>query len=167
MIVHLNNRSRTLIIFIHRVDLAIMPKVHKDKNHIPRPANAFILFRSDPASRAEVLVQARGDGGETRQERQADISKQLSEVWKKLPADVKAYWRQRAEEAKEEHKRQYPDYQYRPRPRKGSKKASKAKKEEPNTPHLTSDSTSSISTEDETTPAEDYPLPSTRVSRLQ
>ncbi|EJD36595.1 hypothetical protein AURDEDRAFT_147195 [Auricularia subglabra TFB-10046 SS5] len=87
----------------------------KPPGHIPRPPNAFILFRKELNARS---VQS----GEAHQK---SVSSVACALWHKLkesdPAKLETYYRQ-AEELKAQHKRDYPDYIYRPRKRLTEKK---------------------------------------------
>ncbi|GAA5831179.1 hypothetical protein JCM3766R1_002956 [Sporobolomyces carnicolor] len=92
--------------------------------HIKRPPNAFILFRShccgpranpsepDPPGTAHARHLASLDINNSQH-----VSLIVSQIWKGLKPDDKAYWEQKAKAAKEEHQRLYPDYRYKPRPR--------------------------------------------------
>ncbi|EAS36130.3 HMG box transcriptional regulator [Coccidioides immitis RS] len=80
---------------------------------IPRPRNAFILFRQHFQS--AVVAQNPGLAN-------PDISKIIGEKWRTLPNESKQEWKNLAEEEKARHQQQYPDYRYQPRRygRKGS-----------------------------------------------
>ena len=78
----------------------------KPADHIPRPRNAFIIFRSD------FVAQKRVPG--SIENNHQNISKIAGAVWKAMSNDDKKEWYRRAEEEKEEHARQYPGYQYNP-----------------------------------------------------
>ncbi|KAK2731783.1 hypothetical protein FQN57_003172 [Myotisia sp. PD_48] len=80
---------------------------------IPRPRNAFILFRQH--YQASVVAQHPGLAN-------PEISKIIGERWRSLPNDAKQDWKNLAEEEKARHQQQYPDYRYQPRRygRKGS-----------------------------------------------
>ncbi|KAJ7571918.1 high mobility group box domain-containing protein, partial [Mycena floridula] len=73
---------------------------HKS-GRIPRPANSFILFRSD------VGQSLPGTNGR-------DISRVAAEKWNTSPESIKASYSKRAQEEKAKHAIMYPDYQYRP-----------------------------------------------------
>ncbi|KAI1944901.1 slightly ste11-like protein [Ophidiomyces ophidiicola] len=80
---------------------------------IPRPRNAFILFRQH--FQAAVVAQNPGLAN-------PEISKIIGEKWRNLPVESKQDWKNLAEEEKARHQQQYPDYRYQPRRygRKGS-----------------------------------------------
>ncbi|EGC43237.1 HMG box protein [Histoplasma capsulatum var. duboisii H88] len=73
---------------------------------IPRPRNAFILFRQH--FQASVVAQNPGLAN-------PEISKIIGEKWRTLPLESKQDWKNLAEEEKARHQQQYPDYRYQPR----------------------------------------------------
>ena len=90
-------------------------------DHIKRPPNAFIMFRShccNPAESGEALdapgtpsaVQLAGLGITDHRH----ISRIASILWKALSPPDKGYWERRAKERKEEHLLQHPGYKYKP-----------------------------------------------------
>ncbi|CCA72393.1 hypothetical protein PIIN_06327 [Serendipita indica DSM 11827] len=81
------------------------------EGHIPRPPNAFILFRSDLVARKAVPTSLEAD--------HSTISKIIGVCWRTLPARQRKRWEQKAQEAKALHKERYPDYRYTPVHRKG------------------------------------------------
>ncbi|KAG6847907.1 hypothetical protein H0H93_005024 [Arthromyces matolae] len=99
------------------VKLGAMPKgkevrrnggVQKDK--IPRPPNAFILYRSHMSSR--LLPPAPGT-----YRTQTEISRIISTLWRNESADIKSHFRDLALLKKAEHEARYPGYKYSPRRR--------------------------------------------------
>ncbi|RDW81108.1 putative HMG box transcriptional regulator [Aspergillus mulundensis] len=73
---------------------------------IPRPRNAFILYRQH--YQGAVVAQNPGLAN-------PDISKIIGEQWRKLPQATKDEWKALAEEEKARHQQQYPEYRYQPR----------------------------------------------------
>ncbi|KAI4182096.1 MAG: hypothetical protein LQ348_004901 [Seirophora lacunosa] len=73
---------------------------------VPRPRNAFILYRQH--HQAHVVAQNPGLAN-------PEISKVIGDHWRQSPPEVKAHWKNLAEEEKIRHQRQYPDYRYQPR----------------------------------------------------
>ncbi|PYH45254.1 putative HMG box transcriptional regulator [Aspergillus saccharolyticus JOP 1030-1] len=73
---------------------------------IPRPRNAFILYRQH--WQASVVAQHPGLAN-------PEISKIIGEQWRKLPQETKDTWKALAEEEKARHQQQYPEYRYQPR----------------------------------------------------
>ncbi|KAF9045378.1 hypothetical protein BJ165DRAFT_158023 [Panaeolus papilionaceus] len=78
----------------------------KPSNHIPRPPNAFILFRS-----AFIKSQHVSTGVETNH---STLSKIIGLTWQNLPNEERQVWHARAKVAQEEHKRRFPQYAFRP-----------------------------------------------------
>jgi len=76
--------------------------------HIPRPRNAFIIFRGDFSSRFRTSRdQKRGTAN-------ADISKLAGQTWRKIGKKGQEEYQVRAAQEKEEHRKQYPNYHYTP-----------------------------------------------------
>jgi hypothetical protein len=74
--------------------------------HIPRPPNAFILFRS-----SFIRSQRVSPDVETSH---STLSKIIGLTWQNLPADERRVWHAKARQAVEEHRRQFPQYAFRP-----------------------------------------------------
>ena len=77
-----------------------------DEDYIKRPENAFILFRRKCCEDRN-LAQGAGDAGEvdgstqpTKKQRQADLSKTISQQWKSLSAEERQFWEDLAKEKK-------------------------------------------------------------------
>ncbi|EFR03875.1 HMG-box transcription factor [Nannizzia gypsea CBS 118893] len=73
---------------------------------IPRPRNAFILFRQHLQS----SVVAENPGLPN-----PDISKIIGKIWKGLPLKDQEPWKKHADEEKARHLQKYPGYRYQPR----------------------------------------------------
>ncbi|KAJ4254866.1 slightly ste11-like protein [Fusarium torreyae] len=73
---------------------------------IPRPRNAFILYRQH--HQAQVVSRNPNLSN-------PDISKIIGEQWKDESQEIKDNWKSLADEEKQRHQRQYPDYRYQPR----------------------------------------------------
>ncbi|ESZ96021.1 hypothetical protein SBOR_3594 [Sclerotinia borealis F-4128] len=73
---------------------------------IPRPRNAFILYRQH--YQAQAVAQHPGLAN-------PEISKIIGEQWREQAPNVKEEWKRLAEEEKQRHQRQYPNYRYQPR----------------------------------------------------
>ncbi|KAH7015317.1 hypothetical protein EDB80DRAFT_889536 [Ilyonectria destructans] len=73
---------------------------------IPRPRNAFILYRQH--HQAQVVAQNPNLSN-------PEISKIIGEQWKEESDEIKNNWKGLADEEKQRHQRQYPDYRYQPR----------------------------------------------------
>ncbi|KFY21527.1 hypothetical protein V493_07340 [Pseudogymnoascus sp. VKM F-4281 (FW-2241)] len=73
---------------------------------IPRPRNAFILYRQH--YQGQVVAQNPGLSN-------PEISKIIGAQWREQSFETKIEWKRLAEEEKSRHQRQYPDYRYQPR----------------------------------------------------
>lgn len=73
---------------------------------IPRPRNAFMIYRST------VWAQQKIPMGIERDHRH--ISRIIGHCWNSLPEEEKGIWRAKAQEEKQEHLRKYPGYRYSP-----------------------------------------------------
>jgi len=78
----------------------------KPDNHIPRPPNAFILFRS-----AFIKSQHVSSDVETNH---STLSKIIGLTWQNLPHEERQVWHVKAKAALDEHKRKFPEYAFRP-----------------------------------------------------
>lgn len=78
----------------------------KPVNHIPRPPNAFILFRS-----AFIKSRHVSTGVETNH---STLSKIIGITWQNLPEAERQKWHAQAKVAQDEHKRKFPQYSFRP-----------------------------------------------------
>ncbi|KAF8899512.1 hypothetical protein CPB84DRAFT_1731018, partial [Gymnopilus junonius] len=87
-----------------------------DEDYIKRPENAFILFRRKCCEerQQEQEEAAASAEGPTKKQRQADLSKTISQQWKSLPSEERKYWEDLAKNKKAEHEKLYPNYVYRP-----------------------------------------------------
>ncbi|KAG8690903.1 hypothetical protein FRC09_011798 [Ceratobasidium sp. 395] len=71
--------------------------------HIPRPRNAFILFRTHYVAAQLIPGKVEND--------HRHISKIIGEIWNTLPPAERLHWEQKADE---KHSRMYPGYRYKP-----------------------------------------------------
>ncbi|KAJ6510546.1 hypothetical protein C8R45DRAFT_858483 [Mycena sanguinolenta] len=76
--------------------------------HIPRPRNAFILFRCDYSRQNE---RKSGDCD------QNDVSREVGTIWRNMTREQRAPWVVLAEAEKKKHAELYPGYKYMPRNR--------------------------------------------------
>ncbi|KAJ7172924.1 hypothetical protein C8R43DRAFT_977882 [Mycena crocata] len=74
--------------------------------HIPRPPNAFILFRSSFIRNQRVSSEVETN--------HSTLSKIIGLTWQNLPADERRLWHAKARAAGEEHRRRFPAYSFRP-----------------------------------------------------
>jgi HMG (high mobility group) box len=107
----------------------------REPDHIPRPRNAFIIFRSS-------YISGRSGAGEGQQN---ELSKQAGNVWNRLTREEKEKYIVLAEYEKKRHQEMYPDYVYCPTrgaaSRKSIAKPKKARKSSEFTPSVSSKST--------------------------
>lgn len=89
----------------------------RDPDHIPRPRNAFIFFRSAYISSA----RASGKG------QQIELSKDAGKVWNSMSPEEKRPFCQLAAIEKEQHYSKFPDYVYSPGMKASSKPATARK----------------------------------------
>lgn len=86
---------------------------------IPRPPNAFILYRSNKMRElARQETQPRFDTGLSKLDYQRQLSKRIGELWRNETPQVKATFYEKASQAAQEHALRYPDYRYNPSTRK-------------------------------------------------
>lgn len=78
----------------------------KPEDHIPRPPNAFILFRSSFIKGQHVPTEVETN--------HSTLSKIIGLTWKNLPEDERLFWHAKAKAALDEHKRKFPQYAFRP-----------------------------------------------------
>lgn len=76
---------------------------------IPRPLNAFMLFRSDFLKRGIIPSDVEC--------RQQNLSRIIGEVWNMLDPKEKAKWHKRTAIALDEHRQKNPGYKFMPAPR--------------------------------------------------
>lgn len=91
----------------------------KPENHIPRPPNAFILFRSSFIKNQHVSSDVETN--------HSTLSKIIGLTWQNLPPEERQIWHAKAKVALEEHKRKFPQYAFRPLHTKGKGAAEKRK----------------------------------------
>ncbi|KAI6027060.1 hypothetical protein EDC04DRAFT_2719281 [Pisolithus marmoratus] len=78
----------------------------RDASYIPRPPNAFILFRSSFIKSQQVPEKVEGN--------HSTLSKIIGKYWKTLPREEREVWEAKAVVAQAEHRRRYPDWRFRP-----------------------------------------------------
>ncbi|KAI6046709.1 hypothetical protein EDC04DRAFT_1246710 [Pisolithus marmoratus] len=82
----------------------------RDPTWIPRPRNAFIIFRCNYTRKHA----ARNSQELDEQSLTKTLSRRAGEAWKKLPTPEKDKFRRLADREREEHARLYPHYRFRP-----------------------------------------------------
>lgn len=83
-------------------------KRRKAPGHVKRPANAWILYRSD---KVRELAATAGAGAY-----QPDLSKHIGLLWRGESNAVRWKYERRAKEEKERHAIAHPGYKYKPAP---------------------------------------------------
>ncbi|KAA1475028.1 hypothetical protein DENSPDRAFT_402742 [Dentipellis sp. KUC8613] len=83
----------------------------KADDHIPRPPNAFILFRSSFIKSQHVSTEVETN--------HSTLSKIIGLTWQNMPHEERQFWHTKAKVAQAEHKRKWPDYAFRPHHVKG------------------------------------------------
>ncbi|KAH9921395.1 high mobility group box domain-containing protein [Fomitopsis serialis] len=78
----------------------------RDADHIPRPPNAFMLFRSELWAKEKIKSTVERD--------HRMISRMAGAAWNALPESERVPYRRLAELAKQRHAEAYPDYKYSP-----------------------------------------------------
>ncbi|KAG6907619.1 hypothetical protein DXG01_008196 [Tephrocybe rancida] len=99
-----------------------------DEDYIKRPENAFILFRRKCCEDRQAAQEEAAADGPAKKQRQADLSKTISQQWKGLSTNERQYWEQLAKEKKKENEAMYPNYVYRPQRAKDKDGRSKSRK---------------------------------------
>ncbi|QLQ80509.1 hypothetical protein HG537_0D05090 [Torulaspora globosa] len=108
---------------------AVDQKLSSSKNdrknqsrYIPRPRNAFILFRQhlhqSLFSEHKASLNSLGSF-----KNNSLVSREIGKRWKALSPEEKKYWQDLASTEKALHRQKYPDYKYIPRRVKGSRAA--------------------------------------------
>ncbi|KAG8850844.1 hypothetical protein FRB96_009581 [Tulasnella sp. 330] len=82
----------------------------RTSDHIPRPRNAFILFRTDFVQTSKMTKEVESD--------HRNISKIVGQIWRALPPDQKHQWNEKARREKERHNALHPGYRYIPKIRR-------------------------------------------------
>ncbi|KAF8907879.1 hypothetical protein CPB84DRAFT_241709 [Gymnopilus junonius] len=104
-------------------------------DHIARPSNAFILFRSHLSQCAAKNASSKAqDGNNNSTERvKGPTSTEAGMMWKDLDDAERALWKTRADHVKYIHSELHPNYKYKPRSKKDKeqlKVEAQAKKKE-------------------------------------
>ncbi|KAG9308230.1 hypothetical protein JVU11DRAFT_12248 [Chiua virens] len=82
------------------------PGKRRSLGYIPRPPNAFMLFRADFVRQKHVPGSIETNHG--------SLSKIIGNCWRALPLDEKRIWEIKAKQEKEAHSKRYPGYRFRP-----------------------------------------------------
>ncbi|KAG1874497.1 hypothetical protein DFJ58DRAFT_877284 [Suillus subalutaceus] len=75
------------------------------KEHIPRPPNAFMLYRSH-------MLKSRGNADP--EKRQQNLSRIAGQLWRAMSKEDRAVWHKKAAEVQAAHYAKYPGYKFKP-----------------------------------------------------
>ncbi|KAL4069315.1 high mobility group box domain-containing protein, partial [Scleroderma citrinum] len=79
---------------------------NKSLNHVPRPRNAFMLFRSAFSAAQKISTNIEHDN--------RHITRIIAHCWNRLPEADKQVWRDKAASEKAQHMERYPNYRFSP-----------------------------------------------------
>lgn len=79
---------------------------NKSPNHVPRPRNAFMLFRSAFAAAQKISTNIEHDN--------RHITRIIAHCWNRLSEADKQVWRDKAAAEKAQHTAKYPNYRFSP-----------------------------------------------------
>lgn len=88
----------------------------KDPEHVPRPRNAFIIFRCDFTQK----YLANGGSERASDIEKVSLSKRAGEAWKNETPETKRYYKKLADDERARHRIDHPDYRFRPRRQKSA-----------------------------------------------
>ncbi|KAG1749557.1 hypothetical protein EDB19DRAFT_148223 [Suillus lakei] len=86
----------------------------RDPSWIPRPRNAFIIFRCEYSRKHSQAAQEGDEESEPPNPTAKTLSKRAAEAWKQLSASEKDSYKVLADKEREEHAHLYPHYRFRP-----------------------------------------------------
>ncbi|GAC96535.1 hypothetical protein PHSY_004115 [Pseudozyma hubeiensis SY62] len=83
---------------------------------IPRPPNAFILYRSNKMKelKSKKNTSSLSDVGLDKLDHQRQLSKEIGQLWRNESPEVKAAFYEKAQQAASEHRDRYPEYRFKP-----------------------------------------------------
>ncbi|KIJ59967.1 hypothetical protein HYDPIDRAFT_170519 [Hydnomerulius pinastri MD-312] len=82
------------------------PGKRRSLGYIPRPPNAFMLFRADFVRQKHVPGSIETNHG--------SLSKIIGNCWRALPLEEKRVWEIKAKQEKDEHSKKHPGYRFKP-----------------------------------------------------
>ncbi|KAI5833776.1 hypothetical protein K523DRAFT_232081 [Schizophyllum commune Tattone D] len=109
-----SSASSVLTEFHQCDDAPLNPPRRGDPGYIPRPRNAFVIFRCDFCKKHLASMKKNGGTSKSRGKSSKTLSKIASETWKALSEEEKRRYDELAKKEKAEHARCYPHYKYRP-----------------------------------------------------
>lgn len=112
---------------------------NRDPSWIPRPRNAFIIFRCEYSrEHSQGAQDAQSDDGASNPTVKT-LSKRAADAWKLLPAPERERYKVLADKEREEHARLYPHYRFRPMKRQvsaGGRRPSQEWTQDPRVPSV-------------------------------
>ncbi|KAI9570824.1 hypothetical protein HD554DRAFT_316698 [Boletus coccyginus] len=105
----------------------------RDPSWIPRPRNAFIIFRCEYSREHAQSSQESQNDHDSNSASVKTLSKRAAEAWKQLSPAEKDRYKELADKEREEHARLYPHYRFRPMKRQvsGASKSSCERSQSP------------------------------------
>lgn len=105
----------------------------KDPGHVPRPRNAFIIFRCHYTQK----YLASGGSERASETEKTSLSKRAGDAWRNAKPETKRYYRELADEERSRHRIDHPGYRFRPKRQKsaGQTGAGRSSKRRANSPH--------------------------------
>lgn len=85
--------------------------------HIPRPRNAFILFRQHMHRKLFPKLtkdKQKSSDNSSSFKTNSECSREIGQKWRNLDPEEKKYWNELARKEKEWHRMKYPNYKYTP-----------------------------------------------------
>ncbi len=100
---------------VHHSNMDDMPVFSPVLRKIPRPPNAFILYRSAKMREISNSDKDRNTGtGLGKLDYQRQLSKQIGQLWRNETPEVKAAFYDKSKQAAREHAQRYPEYRFKP-----------------------------------------------------
>ncbi|KAG6375875.1 hypothetical protein JVT61DRAFT_2740 [Boletus reticuloceps] len=93
---------------------------NRDPSWIPRPRNAFIIFRCEYSREHAQGAQESQNDQDSNNASVKTLSKRAADAWKQLPPSEKERYKILADKEREEHARLHPHYRFRPMKRQVS-----------------------------------------------
>lgn len=88
----------------------------KDPEHVPRPRNAFIIYRCDYTRK--YIANGGSERASDMEKMSKSLSKRAGEAWRNEKPETKRYYKRLAEEERARHRADHPGYRFRPRRQK-------------------------------------------------
>ncbi|KAL1665926.1 hypothetical protein GGF50DRAFT_113685 [Schizophyllum commune] len=101
------------------------PRQSANDVKIPRPPNAWILFRSHQSKERK---KNQDNNNMHQQPAQSVISAEISRMWKELSVEDRRYWERMAEREADRHKKLHPNYKYQPQKKEDKEREREQKK---------------------------------------